>query len=131
MTLLEEYISEMAQDVEFDDFSLKETQMRLPAIKHKWVGRLMREKQKRHKLETEYDEMKRYLIEEAKTSSQYKLTDPAVEKAMTRHSTLIKKQEIIDSTKLIIELLEKAERLFTSMSFDIKNLIEIIRMETL
>ena len=131
MTLLEEYISEMAQDVEFDDFSIKETQMKLPAIKHKWVGRLMRAKQSQHILVAEYDEMKRYLIEEAKTNSQFKLTDPAADKAMSKHSTLIKKQEIIDNTKLVIELLEKAEKLFTSMSFDIKNLIEIIKMETL
>lgn len=131
MTLLEEYITEMASDVEFDDFTIKETQMKLPAIKHKWVGRLMRSKQSLHKIEDEYNNIKKNLIEEAKNNSQYKLTDPAAEKFIVRHSTLVKKQQEINDIKLVIELLEKAEKMFSGMSFDIKNLVEIIKMETL
>ena len=44
---------------------------------------------------------------------------------------LIKMQTEIDDCALLIEFLEKAEKLFSSMSFDIKNLIEIMKMETL
>ena len=48
MSILEEYLKEMEKDVVFDDFTIKETQMKLPAIKHKWVGRLVRHKQDLH-----------------------------------------------------------------------------------
>ena len=34
----------MDVDVEIDEFNIKETQMKLPALKHKWVGRLIRHK---------------------------------------------------------------------------------------
>ena len=44
MKLLEEYISELSTDIQIDEFSMKDVQMKLPAIKHKWTGRLMRAK---------------------------------------------------------------------------------------
>ena len=37
MSNLEDYLKEMEKDVIFDDFTIKETQMKLPAIKHKCV----------------------------------------------------------------------------------------------
>ena len=42
MELLEQYIKEMGVDVELDEFNLKDVQLKLPALKHKWVGRLDR-----------------------------------------------------------------------------------------
>ena len=40
-------------------------------------------------------------------------------------------QRRIDEQELIVEFLEKTEKTFSSLSFDIKNIIEIIKMETL
>ena len=59
------------------------------------------------------------------------MTIPALEKVVVKHEKLIQIQDEIDNNNLLIEFLEKAERLFNSMSFDIKNLIEIMKMETL
>jgi len=42
--LLERYISELSEDVCIDEFNMKDVQMKLPAIKHKWTGRLIRAK---------------------------------------------------------------------------------------
>ena len=44
---------------------------------------------------------------------------------------MIDMQYSIDEQELIIEFLEKTEKVFTSLSFDIKNIIEIMKMETL
>ncbi len=131
MSTLEKYLKEMEKDVFFDDFTIKETQMKLPAIKHKWVGRLVRHKQESHKLKSEYDRVKRKLIQDAKANSTYQVSTPALEKIVIKHDTMIKMQTDIDDCMLLIEFLEKAEKLFSSMSFDIKNLIEIMKMETL
>ena len=131
MSLLEQYVIEMGKDVEFDDFTIKETQMKLPAIKHKWVGRLVRHKQELHRKRAEYEQVKKRLVEEARKNSTYQVTTPALEKIVTKHDTLVKRQHEIDDIELIIELLERAEKLFSSMSFDMKNLIEIMKMETL
>lgn len=131
MSLLEQYVKEMEKDVEFDDFTIKETQMKLPAIKHKWVGRLVRHKQELHRKQAEYERLKKRLIEEARKNSTYQVTTPALEKVVVKHESMIKQQHEIDDIQLVIELLERAEKLFSSMSFDIKNLIEIMKMETL
>lgn len=128
---LEQYIKEMEKDVFFDDFTIKETQMKLPAIKHKWVGRLVRHKQQLHVLRRDFDRVKKKLVEDAKASSTYQVTTPALEKIVVKHDKLINMQQMITDQELIIELLEKAEKLFSSMSFDLKNLIEIMKMETL
>ena len=42
MSTLDKYMEEMVQDTSVDNFNLLDIQMKLPAIKHKWVGRLMR-----------------------------------------------------------------------------------------
>ena len=44
---------------------------------------------------------------------------------------MVELQHQIDDQELIIEFLEKTEKTFTSLSFDIKNIIEIMKMETL
>ena len=44
MLLLERYVTEMEQDLKVDAFNIKEVQLRLPAIKHKWTARLIRHK---------------------------------------------------------------------------------------
>ena len=44
MNLLESYIDELSTDVQIDEFNMKDIQMKLPSIKHKWTGRLMRAK---------------------------------------------------------------------------------------
>ena len=130
-SIIEQYIKEMEQDVIFDDFSIKDTQMKLPAIKHKWIGRLIRHKQTIHELEREFEEIKTRLVSEAREKSSYNVTAPVLEKAVLKHKFLVDKRSDITQAKLVVELLEKTEKLFTSMSFDLKNLVEIIKMETL
>jgi hypothetical protein len=131
MNLLEQYLKEMEKDVFFDDFTIKETQMKLPAIKHKWVGRLIRHKQEMHNKKRQMDEIKVKLVDQAKKSSAYQVSNAAAEKVVMNHSSLKTLQHEIVDIELIIELLEKVEKLFTGMSFDIKNLVEIMKMETL
>tara|TARA_B100000700_G_C14872166_1_gene773924 strand:+ start:567 stop:962 length:396 start_codon:yes stop_codon:yes gene_type:complete len=131
MSILEDYIKEMEKDVVFDDFTIKDTQMKLPAIKHKWVGRLVRHKQQLHVKEAAYNKLKKRLMKEAKEASTYQISNPALEKVVIKHDTLVEKQEEIEDEKLIIDFLEKGEKLFNGMSFDIKNLVEIMKMETL
>jgi hypothetical protein len=130
-SIIEQYIKEMEKDVVFDDFTIKDTQMKLPAIKHKWIGRLIRHKGEIHKLEQEFDVIKAALIAEAREKSSYNVSAPVLEKAVLRHKLLVDKKNEVRETKLIVELLEKTEKLFSGMSFDLKNLVEIIKMETL
>lgn len=128
---LENYIDEMSKDVELDELCVKEVQMKLPALRHKWVGRLMRHKSALGQLEHKKRQYKGQAMEKMKENSMYNVSDAALEKIIGKQEPMIKNNEQIKNHRLIIEFLEKAEKIFSSLTFDIKNLIEIIKLETM
>lgn len=131
MKRLEEYIKEMGEDVELDEFNIKEAQLKLPAIKHKWVGRLVRHKSELSTINQRRDNMITELAKEVISTATYQVTLPTAMKAAEKHTRVKSIDLEIKETKLIIELLEKAEKIFSSMSFDIKNITEIMKLETM
>ena len=90
MQLLDDYIKEMSSDVEFDDFSVKDTQMKLPAIKHKWVGRLMRHKRDHNTFKADRQKLVKAVATKIKKTSPYNLSDAAAEKAAYKHEDILK-----------------------------------------
>ena len=131
MSLLDEYIEEMSADVEVDEFRLKEAQMKLPAIKHKWVGRLVRHKRDIIGVQVERRALVKTLVDKIQATAEYKITIPAAEKLAYKHEEVSVFSDRIKDLELVIEFLEKCDRIFNSMTYDIKNLVEIIKMETL
>lgn len=128
---LEKYIDELTKDVEIDEFALKECQMKLPALKHKWVGRLVRHKKDLHKLKRDRSIILTTVIEKIRDASEVEITKPAAANLATQHKDIVEIDDKIKDIELVVELLDKCERIFSSMSFDLKNLVEIIKMETL
>lgn len=131
MELLEEYIKEMGDDVELDEFNLKEAQLKLPALKHKWVGRLIRHKGDLSRLEKSKDNVIKEVAQEIIETATYSVNIQTAEKAAEKHQRVKKLNADIKEYKLIVEFLEKGERIFSGMSFDIKNITEIMKLETL
>lgn len=131
MKQLEQYIKEMGEDVELDEFNLKDAQMKLPALKHKWVGRLIRHRSELERLTSSRDKMVHQVAQEIIDTATYQVTLPSAQKAAEKHSSIKGIDEQIREHKLIIEFLDKGEKIFTSMSFDIKNITEIMKLETL
>jgi hypothetical protein len=131
MKQLEEYIKEMGDDVELDEFNLKDTQMKLPALKHKWVGRLIRHKGELSTIMNRRDNVIKEIAQEVIATATYQVTLPTAQKAAEKHDRVKKIDLEIKENKLIVEFLEKSERIFSSMSFDIKNITEIMKLETL
>ena len=131
METLEKYIKEMADDVVVDEFTLKETQLKLPALKHKWVGRLVRHKGTLGKLYSERGNVVKALADQVRDASTYQVTAPTAEKAAKKHHKVRAIDDQINEQKLIIEFLEKSERIFSSMTYDIRNITEIMKLETL
>ena len=82
-------------------------------------------------LKAERYELKKKIVEDIRTKSPVKVTIPVAEKTAWNHPDMIDVQRRIDEQELIVEFLEKTEKTFSSLSFDIKNIIEIIKMETL
>lgn len=130
MDIIEQYILELEKDVKLDQFNVRDCQMKLPAYKHKWVGRLMRHKFEIVKLNQKKQEIKKAIAIKIQNSSTYKISKPAAEKASDGHESIIDISNKINELSVVIEFLEKAERILSSMTFDVKNLIEIMKLET-
>ena len=131
MQILDEYISELSQDVKIDEFSMKDVQMKLPAIKHKWTGRLIRTKLEIDDNYREKSKLVRNLADMLIKESPVTIGLPLALKKVEDHQKVRDINDKIKRLRLTVEFLEKAERILNSVTFDIKNLVEIIKLETL
>ncbi|NBW58131.1 hypothetical protein EBR43_10215 [bacterium] len=128
--LLEEYIKELEEDLKIDEMNLKEYQLKLPGIKHKWAGRCIRHKLELIDIKKQREIHKKNIIEKIQEQSPVKLALPVVERTAEKHSEVIEFDNKIKQLDLIVELLEKSEKTLSSTSYDIKNIVEIIKLET-
>jgi hypothetical protein len=127
---LEDYITELENDLKFDELNLKDYQQRLPGIKHKWAGRCIRHKLELITLKKNRDKLKRAIVDKINEMSPVKLTAPVAERTAENSNELTEADAKIKEIELVIELLEKSEKTLNSTSYDIKNLIDIMKLET-
>lgn len=125
---IEQYQKEFQHDSSINEFNVKEKQMMLPGIKHKFVAYLIQHKRKKYELE----KTKRKAIEEIikQSTPDIGLSKPALEKKHEGHPTIKKINEMIEQQDILIEYLEKIEYISRSMTYDIGNLVKIMQLET-
>jgi hypothetical protein len=128
--MIDVYIKELESDLKIDELNLKDYQLKLPGIKHKWAGRYIRHKYELLQLRSKRGEIKRSLVEQIQHTSPVKLAMPIIERTAEKHSEMKDIDAKINELSLVTELLEKAEKTLSSTSFDLKNLIDIIKLET-
>jgi hypothetical protein len=109
---------------------MKQVQMDLPATRHYWVGRLMFHKQEILKLKRLRKEAQKKIADRLEHESPVGLNPKTLEQAQQHHPLVGKIDGQIAEHELVVEYLGKIEANFRSISFDIKNLIEIVKLET-
>jgi len=129
MKIIEELINELDKDTSMSELNIRDVQLKLPGIKHKYAGRLIRAKISLQELFNKRREVKQSTVDKLKEEAPYELSDPAADKMADRYDKVQEISDMINEHKLLIELLEKAEKIFGSMTFDIKNMIEIMKLE--
>tara|TARA_R110002012_G_scaffold315872_1_gene530253 strand:+ start:824 stop:1219 length:396 start_codon:yes stop_codon:yes gene_type:complete len=131
MELLKKYIEEITKDLQLDDFNIKESQMRLPARKHFWVARLIETKIKRNSLYREKKKLKKEVVKKVISDSPVRISQSAADSAAERHGSISSLNDSISEQDSIIEYLEKVEKIMGQMHWEIKNIIDINKMEQL
>ena len=131
MKIIDQYIKEIEKDLYVNEFNLKEVSLKTPSRKHFWVSKLIHHKKQVMNLKGERYELKKRIVEEIRSKSPVKVTIPIAEKTAWQHGDMVEIQQRIEEQELIVEFLEKTEKTFSALGFDIKNIIEIIKMETL
>lgn len=129
MVDIEAYIKELGQDLQVTAFDIKEVQMKLPATKHKWSGRFIRHKQEMIRLQAKRETTRKSLIKQCIDNAQVRVNEIAAERVVESSDTIKNIDEEIQNLKLILELLEKAEKTLSSMTYDIKNMVELMKLE--
>lgn len=136
-SLILKYSEELQKDTNIDELNLSQAAYVLPAIKHKWVARLIVAKSQIRSLEKKKVSLQEEFFEKAKNSSSannLKLSSIAIERSVlndTNFKNFINKiDEEIEDTRLLVLYLEKVEVIFKNMTYDIKNIIDLNRLET-
>lgn len=130
MDLYNTYVEELKVDTKIDEINLKEKALFLPGIKAKWVARIINHKNNLNKLEKQKPALINTLIENIKKEAPIKLHNAVAKEKAESMPQVMELNEKITQEKNIIEFLEKVEKIFSSMSFDISNIVKIVQLET-
>jgi hypothetical protein len=126
----EKLLEELKQFLHFDELNLKEKQLMLPSIKHRYATIYIQTKREMGNLFLERKLMLRKIVDEINKESPVKLSIIAAEKLAADHETIAEIDNKIKNNELILEICEKSEKILSSASYDIKNLVELIKLET-
>jgi hypothetical protein len=128
-TTFDKYNAEITEELDLSDFNIKDIQMKLPAIKHKWVSRMIQQKIELNKLKKMKLEAIDAVTQNLRKSNPVMLSDSALSKQAEKNDTVQKIILKMEECELLIEYLEKVERLCNGTTYDIKNLVDIKKLE--
>lgn len=131
MELLKRYKEEIGSDLLITDFNIKDIQLKLPSRKHFWAARLIDAKIELSNLQKRKKNLKKSLVTKIIADAPVKITQQTAEIAAESTDELISITDSIKEYELIIEYLEKVEKIMSGMGYDIKNIIEIQKLEQL
>jgi hypothetical protein len=132
MELLEKYKEELVADTAIDEMNVLEQQMKLPAVKHKWVARLIEHKNKLNKLNRKRKTTRAAVLANLEANGiPIGIPKGKIESKIDGTESMTSLDEEIEDVEAMIEYLEKIEQIFRSMTYDIKNIVEIQKMETM
>ena len=131
MELFIKFQTEIKEDTQIDQINILEKQLMLPAIKHKWVARLIEQKKNKAILEKKRKDIKEEVLKALTKEGLPSGIPKAALNSKVESSEAIKKiDDEIEQTDLIIEYLEKVEKIMSSITFDISNAAKIMVLET-
>ena len=129
MEVVERYIKEIEEDLKIDEFNIKEASLKTPGRKHFWVSRLINHKRNLYFLELELEETSKKLVTETREKSPVAISTMSLTNAIADSEVIKNLQLKIKEEKFVIDLLEKTEKTFSSLTYDIKNIIAIMQLE--
>lgn len=126
------YGEEIQDDCRMDQLNVKEKVGCLATIRHKWVGRLIRAKRDTMVLERQKAKIISDAVDIAKQRKHpVEMSTRALAASCATQPTIIAINTQIDNLSVIIEYLEKVEKVFQAMGHDARNLVDLIKLETL
>jgi hypothetical protein len=130
MDTIVNFQNEIIEDLKIDQVNILDKQLMLPALKHKWVARLIQTKQNKNSLEKKKKELQENVLKKLESDGIPKGIPKISIKDKVNASDVIKSIDLeIKQSDLEIEYLEKIEKIFSSMTYDISNATKLLTME--
>lgn len=129
LTKIEMYQKEVVNDLKINDMTLSDKSFEIPQKKHYWVTKLILEKQELMKLERNKKQLEKEVMKMQKDELPVTLSKQSMRGAVYNTQTMQSITQQIDDQKLLVEYLEKVEKIFSFITNDVKNIVEVKQME--
>lgn len=124
------YKEAIEKDLKIDQFNIQNKINEIPSLKHYWVAKLIESKIELKQLQRRKNDLiKKVANSENDEDFPLKMSISSKNKLLAKSPILAEINEQIEEMELIVEYLEKAEKIFSSTTYDLKNAIELMKME--
>lgn len=125
-TSLDKYREELARDTELGIRNLREKSLTLSALEAKWAGYYVVEKKQLKRVQ---EMRQKYVSEKAAKDMAGKDAFGRMKQAAVPDENLRKMDKIRNDLELCIEFIHEAMGIMRNMTFNVKNSIEVFKME--
>ena len=101
----------------------------MPARRHFWAARLIQTKSANNELKSQKIRILKQVTAKLADEAPIRMENRNLVRAAEQSEDIIKINEQIAENDLIIELLEHVQKNFNSATYDIKNVIDLMKME--
>lgn len=126
----EKIVKELGDDLKIDRLNMDEKSLKLPSIKHFWIAKLYTSKIQIQKLERKKKDLFKAFAESDRVM-EIGLSKDAIQRQFNATSTVQEINEKMEELKIIVEYLEDAKFVLGRATDDIKNRIELEKVERL
>lgn len=125
----EKIVKDIEKDLKIDRMNMDEKSLQIPSIKHYWVAELYRTKIQIQKLEkAKKERMKQVQVNQV---SEIGLSKTSMMAQVNSDELIIKINDKLEELKIIVEYLEDVKYVLGRVTDDLKNRIELEKVERL
>lgn len=128
---LTKYIELVKLDLDINQVNIAEVARSLPARRHFWTARLIEHRRTIMQLEKKKADILKEVANRANSAAPVTLERKALNRLAEQSDDIKSINEQIDDNKLIVEFLEQVQKNFFTTSHDVRNIIEIMKLEQL
>lgn len=129
--VLGNYIQQIKSDLEINQINIADVARKLPARRHHWAARLIEHKIKINELEKQKSNIIKEVSAKIGRDSPVLMSSKTIQNAAEGSNDIQSINEQIATNKLIVEFLEQVQKNFFSASHDVRNIVEIMKLEQL
>ena len=126
----EKIVQEIEKDLKIDRMNMDEKSLQIPSIKHYWVAELYRSKIKIQALERKKKDLFKAFAESDRVM-EIGLSKDAIQRQFNSTKKVQEINEQLEELKIIVEYLEDAKFVLGRVTDDLKNRIELEKVERL